>query len=465
MDRYDGLKIGDILSEIELQKFNKYIYNNSLKAVGTGNLSQDGSAEYKIEDIPKINNSNFFNIPMGSLFGEDIVSTQKVPEIVTKFDEGLPLEYSITDFQNGGYWRVNRDGLGALQAESELGVSSDPTSSAFLSSLQRLRYQAGQESFLFFTCAFKDLDTGFATGDFEAFVGMTDTQNGYLFGFKNGELTVRILYDGEITDIPVALFNGDDLSNINWSDLNIFVIYWGYLGIAPTRIYVYDKLTQKYLKIHQQEYLQQRTSIGTPNIPIAAFVQNNGNDVPFSILNGSIEAGSLGAVLRSSDPSSRNFNYEREIVNGLAATSETLFAFQNNLQIEMYDYIDSADTPTFGLFDNTIDSQLLKVKAITDANKPIVIDLYIVPISDVLTGTFNYVNKGSSVLQVSEDATVSLLNATKLDTFLVSQGSPLTEEVINGVFLLFPGFTAVFQYSTTSVNYDFVCSINYADRF
>lgn len=47
-DQYDGLKLGDIISENELQKQNVNIYNGSLKATPTGNISEDGSDEYEI---------------------------------------------------------------------------------------------------------------------------------------------------------------------------------------------------------------------------------------------------------------------------------------------------------------------------------------------------------------------------------------------------------------------------------
>ena len=47
-DRYDGLKLGDKVSELQLQKQNVNIYNGSLKAIPTGNVSEDGSDEYEI---------------------------------------------------------------------------------------------------------------------------------------------------------------------------------------------------------------------------------------------------------------------------------------------------------------------------------------------------------------------------------------------------------------------------------
>ena len=47
-DQYDGLKVGDKISQLTLQNQNPHIYNNSLTAVKTGNISQDGSEEYMI---------------------------------------------------------------------------------------------------------------------------------------------------------------------------------------------------------------------------------------------------------------------------------------------------------------------------------------------------------------------------------------------------------------------------------
>lgn len=47
-DLYDGIKLGDVLSELELQEKNLNIYNRSLRAVATGGISVDGSDEYEI---------------------------------------------------------------------------------------------------------------------------------------------------------------------------------------------------------------------------------------------------------------------------------------------------------------------------------------------------------------------------------------------------------------------------------
>jgi len=48
LDRYDGIKLGDKLSELQLQSENVHIYNGSLKAVATGEISDDGFDEYEI---------------------------------------------------------------------------------------------------------------------------------------------------------------------------------------------------------------------------------------------------------------------------------------------------------------------------------------------------------------------------------------------------------------------------------
>jgi hypothetical protein len=52
---YDNITIGTILSEIDLEKQNNIVYNNSLVAVPTGNTSEDGSLEYIIQSISDYN--------------------------------------------------------------------------------------------------------------------------------------------------------------------------------------------------------------------------------------------------------------------------------------------------------------------------------------------------------------------------------------------------------------------------
>lgn len=57
IDTYDGLKVGDKLSQIELQKQNVNFYNNSIIGIPTGATATDGTAEYIL-----VNASDFFDL-------------------------------------------------------------------------------------------------------------------------------------------------------------------------------------------------------------------------------------------------------------------------------------------------------------------------------------------------------------------------------------------------------------------
>ena len=116
-------------------------------------------------------------------------------------------------------------------------------------------------------------------------------------------------------------------------------------------------------------------------------------------------------------------------------------------------------------FRNSIASQLLEVGLTAiDNNKLVDVDLVVVPSADITTGTFTPVELGYSVIDVSEDATPVLTNARYLEIFTLGKDTVLNK-VITTLDLLFPGETAMFIYTTTSVNFDFGAFIKYQDLF
>lgn len=455
VDRYDNLKIGDIIDEIQLQKHNKHIYNNSLVAVPTGVISENGYDEFVIQ--PLTGGTTLVNgKPAGTVFGADYVVATEKAELAVKWEEGIPLKSIVTDLQNGANLRVTTG-----ESTVELNTSTAANGFGFIYSVKRIRYEPGVPGYMKFTLAFNPDDHN---GDYESAFGLICPECGYGIAklVENGEIKYRFLLRVKGQG-KYFKFNANDFpEHIDPMNLNIYRIDYGFLGIDSTRLWLRDVKNTKWIKLHEQTYEQRTTSILTPNLPVAAFVKNNGNTTNVQLLNGSIQAGNIDG--RSGvDPSARAKAYKFSgSVTG--AVEGLVFAFRNDATVEMYDSIDSTGATTTRIFPNTIASKLKKVKGTADGAQNVDVALYITSIDDIISGTFTPIELGYSVLDVSEDAVVDLTNAELIDDFPLAKVDSFRETVIAEVNLLLPGQVAVFVY-TTQAGTDLTWFISFEDLF
>lgn len=458
MSFYDDITIGTVLSEIELETRNRKVYNNSLIGVPTGKTSDDGSLEYIITAVS--GSTNYVNgKPQGTVFGADMVTAQENPEISGKFDLGLELQGSTAVITTTGYVGVTTD-----ESTLEVGTGTASDGAVIFTSKKRIRYEPGTPIFGKFTAAFPELSEsngnysmgpglgeGFSTGD----SGIGIYQRRVDGALEYGCILVR---DGVATYYP---YNGTLPHNPEY--LNIYRIEWGYLGVAPFNLYWRDTVNEKWVRMHRQVFNQKVSSLLKPDLPVGVFAQNEGNTNDIKLLVGSFEAGTINGG-KKFDPAARPSTYERSFT-GTAGTNQLIFAFRNPNDVTMYDYVDVTGVPTTRSFRNSIASQLLEVGLTAiDNNKLVDVDLVIVPIADITTGTFTPVDLGYSVLSVSEDCTPVLTNARYLEIFTLGKDTVLNK-IIETLDLLLPNEVALFVYTTTSVNFDFSAYIKYQDLF
>lgn len=395
--------------------------------------------------------------PQGTVFGVDMVVGQEKVAISGKWDMGLQLDGLIREFIGTGYLKIT-DGEETI----ELGTGTDADGESKVYSLNRVRYEPGAPLFMDYTVAWPKLED--SNGDYTMGVGFYDGVDGFVQGHRRRTDALEygfILYRGGVeTWFPA---NGP-IMPLNYNNLNIHRLDGGYLGVAPTNLYVRNTLEELFLRLHRQTYEQRTTNVKTPDLPVGAFVRNEGNTNNVVLLNGSFKAGTINGGQKE-DPSAVVNTYDRTFAAG-AGIDQTIFAFRNDMEVDMYTYVDINETPTTSLLKNTIAAQLKQVKlAVLDNNKNVVIDLYVTSIDDITSGTFTPVDLGRSVLKVSEDAVVDLTNALKLETFLLGKDAQNPDSEIKEVDLLFPGQVAIFVYTTLSVNFDFNTFIKYKDRY
>ena len=396
--------------------------------------------------------------PSGTSFGADFVVATEKAELASKWEQGIPLKSLAIDLQLTSRLLVTPDEV-TLQLET----GTDPAAFGYVYSQQRIRYEPGVPGYLKFTFA---ADPDNHNGDYESAFGLLCPQCGYAIAKRvvGGVEKMQFLLRNKGVD-EYFDFNGDPFpEGQDIENLNIYRIDYGFLGIDTTRLFVRDIANSKWVKLHEQSYPQRTTSVNTPNLPVGAFVKNNGNTANVMILNGSVQAGNIDGRI-GVDPSARQKAYEIDkSVSG--DTDGTVFAFRNDTTMEGYDSIDSAGVTTTRIFPNTIASLLKKIKGTTDGAQNVIVNLYITTIDNIISGTFTPIELGYSVLDVSEDAIIDL-NAPEtelLDSFPLTKVDSYRETVLAEANLLRPGQVAIFTY-TTQAGTDLTWFISYEDLF
>jgi len=405
---------------------------------------------------PKIVNGK----PQGTIFGADMVTATENPAISSKWDMGIPLKALETDITGSAYVQCT-----LTEETIEIGSGTDANAEIKLWSTQRIRYEPGAPLYEKFTLALPELAD--SNGDYTVAAGLYDTDNGLLWAQRRVsdviEYGLIVVRDAVETFFPA---NGDDFpEGQDPNNLNIYRIDSGYLGIAPTRVYVYNTTKKIWILIHEQIYEQRITNVKTPDLPIGTFVRNEGNTTDIKILNGSIQAGTINGR-QEEDPSARTKTYRLTQTIPTSPVDELIVAFQSPITVTMYDKLDVTAVPRTRVYTSTIASKLVDVQGVLEGqNKIGTVDLYLISNDDVTSGTFTPIELGYSTLQVSDDAVVDLTNAELLESFPFGSVTNIDLIRIDTLDLLFPGQTAVFVVNSASVSFDITWKIKYQDRF
>lgn len=403
-----------------------------------------------------LSDANGHNI-MASIFG-DLISGTRVPIFASAFNEGIPVESFRFEWNNTAKLFIEQQDLGNGLVHNNMLVNSTGTSnsSSYVRSRNRLRYMPGHESYAFFTAKFINAD---AAGT-KACIGLCDADNGYTIGFNDGIFSYRRMTAGVEHIVEFTDFNGHfDVSNVDFTKINIFAIKFGYLGVAPIEIYMFDvedeldsngKITGmgKFKLLHQEKFTGKHDyphSIN-PNLPFSIFVENATTGLNVQVGTASVEMGNVNGHTNLIDPSARTGVFNRL---GLATSTNTVVAaFRNADQVSMIDSYDAAGNITYANFKNTVVALLQRIRASSDGAQPVSISIYMVDEAAITnTPTWEKDDFYFSVVEYANDATVDLTNAKLLTAIQMGKVDRVSEEVRIDNFLLFPG-----QYSVIVAN-------------
>lgn len=312
-----------------------------------------------------------------TLFGDRVVS-QRAAQIATSFEYNVSPRAAETSTTNSG--SVTHDTT-ASQAIAATGT--DSTASAYLSTIDTLRYRASHELYSYFTVVFTEPEV-----DSDQQVGFFCGGDGYFFGFRDTTFgCTRRKNNEDEFQTP----NLDDLSGTNGSEINIdftknnlYRITYGWLGIAPAVYEVFAGAETGWVPFHVFSKANQITEseISVPNLPLRARVAKESSDSSTDI---SLRIGCMGGGLNAvpeTDPASRSFSLTNSItIDADTRTNILTLKSKTNFQSKT----------------NRIRAVLRMITVSSEGNKPVQLD--IVKNGSLATSSFTDVDSDSSVMQ------------------------------------------------------------------
>ena len=223
-------------------------------------------------------------------FGQ-VITSQKDTQISEQYVYGLVGTGVLSETTGSGEVVTENSMLRVRTADTTDGT-------AYVQSLQCVRYIPGSMAYLFFTVTGLPIGVDNAT----AWCGLFDDEDGFAIGIKDGvpSLLRRRYNEVSAVDTVVTLDDFDDKLDgtgasgytIDWNKGQLFSIMFGYLGFAPISFLVKSD-DDEWIEFHKIKYpnTSMETHISMPYLPIRFEVDNTGSGQQIEIANGSVDAG------------------------------------------------------------------------------------------------------------------------------------------------------------------------------
>ena len=208
--------------------------------------------------IYKLRQDQGGNVSFNTIFGEHITALRHT-EILEQFQYNINTNTLTTAVANGGT---------VTQADSMAVLTSSTATngSANLASKQSLRYRPGHEGYVFFTAMWPN---GGVAGA-KQYIGLLDANDGYFLGYNGTNFVVG--RRDATTDYTTSDFNEDQefTAKFDNTKLNIFMITYGWLGVAPIQFWWMNEKGQ-YILIHKMKTpnVLTKPSISQPAVPVS----------------------------------------------------------------------------------------------------------------------------------------------------------------------------------------------------
>lgn len=385
----------------------------------------DVSQRYEIISIndSRLTGSSIGETPIITTFG-DLTVAQRVPFINSQFYLGINTNETVSDgnplisiYGDVGYENLLKISTGAI-AGANIGS---------VESRNGLRYIPGYEFGVWFTVVYNP-----PTVDGFAKTGLWDGDNGFWIGFKKYEGSIQFgicrVKNGVEYFVPQSEFNKDKIDgsglskfNIDPSKGNVYLIRGGYLGYAPI-VFSVKLPSGKLLIFHVIEYpnTNEQTHISNTNLPVRTAIDNGSiNEEVF------ITVGSISAFVTDGSNADANI---RKFSNGLSGvliagtfSRRILISFRNEGTFS------GGLLPT--LKNHRINAILDFLSITLDGqNKPVLLEILMVPLGALNSGTFIPVDP-NSILEYSQDAAYDFVSYPPIIAFTNSFKSNVADKI------------------------------------
>lgn len=370
-----------------------------------------------------------------SIFGENVVAKRT-------HDISIAFNYNISDHDVS----TITTGTGtAVYDQNTLKIT--PGTGVGLSSIQShntVTYKPGAEGFAMFTAVFENggeagLDQG---------LGLMDVDNGFFLGFNGADFGVARRKAGVDTWNTGADLNGVDLSWLDTSKLNIYMIRYGWLGIAPICYFVYYGPTRSWVLIHATDLtnVQILPHINTPTLPICVYSERKtGTGVAASIRSSSWRGG---------------------VVNGSGADFHRHFSFENSktaVTNVLTNIFTIRNKSIYQTVNNKVPVEAELLSFSSDGTKAVEISIWE---NTTLGGTpsFADIETANSVIEYDTAGTTVTGGERRFVTYL-NKVDRDTIDLLKYHYKLHPGESWTFAAKTVSGNSDISYAANWGEIF
>lgn len=250
-------------------------------------IGQDNAGNFRNAKISALGNSQVEVKNPSTAFGE-IRTAELTPVVQTSFVYGINTDLILTSSFGTGTITT-----GSALVSVHTGASTN--SSASISTIKPLKYNAGQGATSRFTALFTE---GVAGNN--QFVGSFDDNNGYKFGYSGSSFGICRTQNGVDFFTSQSAWNIDKMDGssnssnpsgqlLDTTKGNVYEIKFQYLGFGSIIYSVEDSTTGLIVPVHNEQYANNNTvpSVFNPTLPIRAFTENTTNSTDISVKCGS----------------------------------------------------------------------------------------------------------------------------------------------------------------------------------
>lgn len=410
------------------------------------NATNGGNLKFSLEEFDDTFNAT--PLPVDPKLHQTAFGELLTGELHPQFQGSF--EYTVDNTDINTNTVVGGGTVTQASAMAVVGTSATTASTALFQSKQHAKYRAGLGGVSRFTALFTSPVAGT-----EQYIGIADDvgslaafKNGYIIGYDGLDYGFHRFQNDVKFSTPIADWydpldgSGASGITINHEDLNVFFIQYGYLGIAPTVIYLANTLwvpgKPKFYVVHVEDYITSLTSPSVHNPNFHHTVWTNNGDTTSDIV---LKSGSYAyfvegktSLIELHQPENSSGKKTKSTVTSEVA----IFTIRNK--------------STYAAKANFIDILLLNAGASIEASSANNLGEIRIVKNATLGGTpaWSDINTTNSVIEIDTSGTTVSDGKELGGELLAGKNDKLNRDLINSKIILNPGDTLTFAGSSAN---------------